>query len=100
MNITETPLDLPELSLEDRISIAAHQLWEDEGQPEGRAEVHWFQACKMIAAEDQTITTHVEPDWLQRNSEIPQFAEDSQPEKSELSKSIDEIKKRLMGHAA
>lgn len=100
MNTIETPADNSELNLEDRISVAAHQIWVDEGQPEGRAEDHWFQACKMIAEEDEAIMAQIEPEWLQRSPEIEQTVEEAQPEKSELSKSIEEIKKRLIGRAA
>jgi Protein of unknown function (DUF2934) len=99
MNTTETPIDTPEMSVEDRIRTAAHQLWEDEGQPEGCADDHWHRACEMIAAQDQTIN-HVEPEWLQRNPETPEMVEEQASDKSELSKSIEEIKKRLIGRAA
>ena len=39
-------------TLEDRIRARAHQLWEQEGRPEGRAENHWEQARILVAIED------------------------------------------------
>jgi hypothetical protein len=36
--------------LYQRISTLAHQLWEDEGRPNDRAEYHWLQAESMIHA--------------------------------------------------
>ena len=38
--------------LEDRIRLRAHRLWEDEGRPEGRADVHWEKARILVAIED------------------------------------------------
>lgn len=100
MDLIPTIVDTPEISLEDRIRAAAFQLWEDEGQPEGCADAHWHRACDVIAAQDQTIVVVAEPEWLQRNPEAPEMLEEQSAEKSELSKSIDEIKKRMIGRAA
>lgn len=36
--------------LESRIRARAHEIWEDEGRPEGSAERHWQQANAEIAA--------------------------------------------------
>jgi hypothetical protein len=38
--------------LEDRIRKRAHQIWDREGRPEGRAEDHWKLASEEIAIED------------------------------------------------
>ncbi len=48
---------------EERKRMIAHQMWEDEGQPEGQAERHWSQACLVIMTltDDQDI---VNPEWL------------------------------------
>jgi Protein of unknown function (DUF2934) len=100
MELIPTIVDTLEISTEDRIRAVAHQLWVDEGQPEGCADDHWHRACEMIAAQDQPPINHVEPEWLQRNPETPELAEELVSEKSELSKSIDEIKKRMIGRAA
>jgi hypothetical protein len=39
--------------LEHRIRRRAHQLWLDEGCPEGRATEHWRRAKELIATEDR-----------------------------------------------
>jgi len=39
-------------TLEQRIRARAHELWEEEGRPEGRAENHWAQARALVASED------------------------------------------------
>ncbi len=38
--------------LEQRIRDRAHRMWCDEGQPEGKADVHWELARMAIAFED------------------------------------------------
>ncbi len=100
---TESPemiIETLEMSIEDRIRAAAFQLWVDEGQPEGCAEDHWFRACEMITNEDLKYTAETAPDWLQRNAETAEGMQPQAVEKTELSKSIDEIKKRMIGRAA
>ena|SRR5690348_16807893 len=34
--------------LEDQIRERAYRLWEEEGRPEGRAEIHWAKARALI----------------------------------------------------
>ena len=41
-----------EADREDRIREKAHQLWEQEGRPQSRAEDHWEKARVLIAIED------------------------------------------------
>jgi len=44
--------------LEQRIREKAFQLWEEEGQPEGRSEDNWNLARELVAIEDnQSATT-------------------------------------------
>lgn len=38
--------------LEKRIRARAYKLWLEEGCPEGRADVHWDQACELVAIEE------------------------------------------------
>jgi len=38
-------------TVEHRIRARAHQLWEDEGRPEGRAEHHWYEARRLVEIE-------------------------------------------------
>lgn len=33
------------------VRARAHQLWEDEGRPEGRADEHWHKAAALVASE-------------------------------------------------
>jgi hypothetical protein len=37
---------------EARIRARAHQIWLDEGKPDGRADFHWAEAAQIIAMED------------------------------------------------
>ena len=50
--------------VEERKQMIAHQMWEDEGRPEGQAERHWNQAClvMMTLADEQEFAN---PAWLQ-----------------------------------
>src|SRR3954463_16607246 len=48
--------------LQDRIRSKAHQLWEEEGRPEGREMDHWDKARILVAIEDdRTSLTPVAP---------------------------------------
>jgi len=38
--------------LQERIRAKAHQLWEEEGRPEGREMDHWDKARILVAIED------------------------------------------------
>ena len=38
---------------EDRVRAYAYRLWEQEGRPEGRAEIHWQMAEIAIALLDR-----------------------------------------------
>jgi len=38
-------------NLEHVIRARAHQLWEQEGRPDGRAEDHWHQARTLVETE-------------------------------------------------
>ncbi|MBF0325700.1 MAG: DUF2934 domain-containing protein [Alphaproteobacteria bacterium] len=35
---------------QNKIRQLAHQIWEDEGRPEGREDEHWLRAEEMVAA--------------------------------------------------
>lgn len=37
---------------DERIRQKAHELWEAEGRPEGRADFHWTEAREIIALQD------------------------------------------------
>jgi len=49
--------DREERERQERIRRRAYQLWEQEGCPEGRADVHWDQATELIAIEDNQRLT-------------------------------------------
>jgi hypothetical protein len=42
---------------EERIRTRAYALWEQEGRPEGRADVHWDQARELVAIEENYKST-------------------------------------------
>lgn len=35
----------------ERVRTLAHQLWEEEGRPDGRADAHWLKAEEIVSAE-------------------------------------------------
>jgi hypothetical protein len=42
---------------EDKVRARAYRLWQEEGCPEGRAEVHWDKACELVAIEENIDLT-------------------------------------------
>lgn len=44
---------LPEEDNAERIRRRAHEIWEAEGRPEGRAHEHWVRAAKEILGEPE-----------------------------------------------
>jgi hypothetical protein len=40
--------------LEDRIRRRAHELWESEGKPSGRATDHWTEAKRQLERDERT----------------------------------------------
>jgi hypothetical protein len=51
-----------ERALEERIRQRAYRLWEEEGRPQGRDEVHWDKATELVAIEDnQRLATEPLP---------------------------------------
>ena len=100
--------------IEERKRIIAHQLWEDEGRPEGMAEKHWEQAnLFMMAAangEEQTI-----PPWLKPQDESSvvrssieahtaelqtKLGAESTKQPAEPLTSMEEIKNRILRRSA
>ena len=43
--------EINNLATEERIRDIAYALWEEDGRPEGGAELYWFRACEMVASE-------------------------------------------------
>jgi hypothetical protein len=48
------------IDIEERKRRIAYALWENEGRPEGRAEAHWEEACRLVEVETEN------PEWLKR----------------------------------
>jgi len=46
---------MPTLPTEDRIREIAYSLWLEEGQPNGRAEIHWLKAFELVNAEASPV---------------------------------------------
>ncbi len=47
---------------EDRIRAHAYRLWQEEGCPPGRSEIHWDMATELVAIEDnQMLATKPNP---------------------------------------
>jgi len=42
---------------EQRIREKAHQMWLEEGQPEGRSDAHWDKATELVAIEENQLLT-------------------------------------------
>ena len=42
---------------DQRIREKAHQMWLEEGQPEGRADAHWDMATELVAIEENQLLT-------------------------------------------
>jgi hypothetical protein len=42
---------------EERVRRRAHRLWQEEGCPDGRAEVHWDKASELVAIEENMKLT-------------------------------------------
>jgi len=47
---------------EERIRERAHQLWEQEGRPDGRHADHWERAAREVDAEDRSLDAGTAPD--------------------------------------
>ncbi|KQT44438.1 hypothetical protein ASG43_13910 [Aureimonas sp. Leaf454] len=67
---------------DDRIRQKAHELWEHEGRPDGRAASHWASAREIIALQDsydatltpvgETLDEVVEPAFMAENqADVP-----------------------------
>ncbi|UEM05902.1 DUF2934 domain-containing protein [Skermanella rosea] len=46
---------------EDRIKQRAYEIWEREGRPDGRGDVHWHMAVQEIRAEDGWVDDAADP---------------------------------------
>ena len=39
----------------ERVRQRAHELWEQEGRPEGRQDEHWARACRELQMEEREL---------------------------------------------
>lgn len=53
------------------IRARAHQLWEDEGRPEGREDAHWLQASRDIDEASEEAALSTEPAVTATEAEAP-----------------------------
>jgi hypothetical protein len=79
---------------EERIRLIAYSIWESEGRPEGKSEVHWLRACELVDSAEATAGETLEPKWLQRNE-----ADAPEPEKEpeDQASPLTDVVKRLSG---
>ena len=68
----------------DRISRKAHELWESEGRPHGRDQVHWDEAKEIVALEDSLDETLLPRDTGAGEPEEPPLAVTNQGEMPNL----------------
>lgn len=68
---TQTPIinTLDEIELEERKRVIAHQIWEEEGRPEGQAEQHWEKACLVVMTIAEQPKADA-PKWLKPKAEM------------------------------
>ncbi len=78
----------------ERVRSVAHQMWEDEGRPEGRAEQHWLAAEAIIKAQIEAAEAEP-PAWLQPAASAPEAETPGQSVNG-----IAEIRQRIQGRSA
>ena len=61
---------------EKRVRERAYKLWQEEGCPEGREDVHWEKACELVAIEDNIGVT-LKP--VPRSDEFGPYGEPVEP---------------------
>lgn len=69
---------------DERIRRKAHELWEAEGRPEGRAEAHWTEAREIIALQDSADTALVPLEETLADPVEPAIAYENQGEFPDL----------------
>ena len=62
--------------LEKRVRDRAYKLWQEEGCPVGRADIHWEMACELVAIEDNLDLT-LKP--IPRPGELGPYGEPVEP---------------------
>jgi DUF2934 family protein len=54
-SVTAAPKDVRAIPLREEISRRAHQIWEENGQPNGRDDEFWLTAEREVLGADQSI---------------------------------------------
>lgn len=103
--MTKTPLQLEQnqLDIEHDIRTLAHQFWEEDGKPEGKAEEHWNRACLVMFDLDAGDKPEREPEWLKRNEAAgiaKTMANEKVKAKTESISEIEEIRQRIVSRTA
>lgn len=85
---------------EQRQREIAHQLWEDEGRPEGKAEEHWDRAGLIIMDLDAKFEKL--PVWLQKVESVADISSttDTLTTEQDVTIAIQDLRKRLAGKSA
>jgi len=71
----------PQPSRDERVGILAYEIWESEGRPDGKAEVHWHLACNIIDATDAGLEPQDLPPWLSKVELTPAEMDSKRHEK-------------------
>jgi Protein of unknown function (DUF2934) len=85
---------------EQRQREIAHQLWEDEGRLEGKAEEHWDRAGLIIM--DIDAKSEKLPNWLQKVETLAETdsTTDSLATEQDVTIAIQDLRKRMAGRSA
>ncbi len=94
MNEKTTPV-IEATEIAERIRALAHQMWEDEGRPEGRAEQHWLAAEAIVKTQIEGEQAQ-SPAWLKPTA-TPPVAE-AEPAETVV-KDLGDIRQRLQGRS-
>lgn len=85
--------DITNPEITEQVRSLAHQIWNDEGRPEGLAEQHWLAAEAIVRARIETGETE-NPDWLQPKAVAQELEASDKPVSD-----IGEIRQRLQGRS-
>lgn len=65
---------------QDKIRQKAYQIWQEEGCPEGRSEVHWDMARELVAQQENYLSTTKPVSEAEGGAEDSTIALDNQGE--------------------
>src|SRR5436309_3387242 len=67
-NLHDQSIEPSEIERDERTRLLAFSIWEEEGRPEGRADIHWQMAAAIVEAQI-AVAQMRDPDWLKRGLE-------------------------------